>query len=287
MNQRPAEPPRILLVEDNAALRTATEELLKGIGAQPTGAASGAVALRICERQEFDLVLMDLEMPGLDGYKVCAAMHARLADRCPPIVALSARLGEPERRRCLAVGMVETLQKPVDSDRLQRLIARWVSGGEDSEVPPSKRSLPPSGTHGGVSPEVLARLVQLEARVGPDGWVDQLVDSYRRSASAKVREMDEALQNGDLDAFAESVHALNSDASSVGALRMARLCGELEQAVRHALSGAEVRATSGSSSGAEPLELLGALKAEMSNVEADLGAFQKERADVASVSSAR
>ncbi len=287
MNQRPSEPPRVLLVEDNAALRTATEELLKGVGAQPTGAASGAIALGICEREEFDLVLMDLEMPGLDGYKVCAALHTRLAERCPPVVALSARLGESERRRCLAVGMVETVQKPVDSERLQRLIRRWASGGAESDAPASQRSLPPSGTRGGVSPEGLARLVQLEARVGPSGWVDDLIVSYRKSASARVREMDDALERGDLDAFAESVHALNSDASSVGALRMARLCGELEQLVRQWLGQASGPAPTDSASDTDVGQQLDGLKIEMGHVETDLYAFQMERADGESHDSVR
>ena len=275
MDQRPAEPPRILLVEDNAALRTATEEVLKGIGARPTGAASGAVALGICEREEFDLVLMDLEMPGLDGYKVCAAMHARLAERCPPVVALSARLGEPERRRCLAVGMVETLQKPVDANRLKRLIDRWAGGGAVGDAPESQRSLPPSGTRGGVAAEALQRLAELEARVGPSGWVDQLIESYRASAAAKLRELDGALGLGQLDAFAESVHALNSDASSLGALRMARLCGELERDVRQALCDAALPRDAVFDDAAKRLFAL--LKAEVLSVETDLRAFQAGR----------
>jgi len=263
----PADPPRILLVEDNAALRSATEEVLKSIGTRPTGAASGAIALGICEREDFDLILMDLEMPGLDGYKASAALRARLGERCPPIVALSARLGDSERGRCLAVGMVETLQKPVDADRLQRLIQRWACGGPGDSMPPSKRSLPPSGTQGGVSREVLERLAQLESRVGPPGWVDQLIQSYRDSAVAKVREMEDSLAVGDRDAFAESVHALNSDASSVGALRMARLCGELEQ---------EVRQLPTTGFNAASMARFDALKGEMARVELDLSDFQAE-----------
>jgi CheY-like chemotaxis protein len=287
VHQRPAEPPRILLVEDNAALRAATEEVLRSIGARTTGAASGAIALGVCEREDFDLILMDLEMPGLDGYKACAALQARLAERCPPVVALSARLGESERRRCLAVGMVETVQKPVDADRLERLIKRWASDGGEDATPPSKRSLPPSGTRGGVSPDVLARLAQLESRVGPPGWVDQLIQSYRDSAVAKVRDMESALAVGDVAAFAESVHALNSDASSLGALRMARLCGELEQEVRLALSPESSGSAECASFSPESAALFSSLKGEMSRVELDLCAFQKSSGGTDSVRGAR
>lgn len=270
--------PRVLLVEDSAALRTATEEVLRGLGVEPVGAESGALALQLCDRESFSLVLMDLELPGLDGYKVCSVMRARLGATCPPVVALSARLGEPERRRCLAVGMVDTLRKPVHPSLLERTIQRWARG--DSPVEPeSVREPPPSGTRSGVNREFLQRLIGLESRVGPDGWLDSLISDYRASASEHRQGVVVALRSADLEALADRAHALSSDAASLGALRMAELCAQLEGSARelHGRPGSDGRVGPERFHGVEVL--VEALSAEMSHVERDLVTFQQSRLD--------
>jgi CheY-like chemotaxis protein len=123
---------RILLAEDNPVNALLATSLLKRQGCVIDRAASGEEALEALARAPYDLVLMDVRMPGMDGMQAVAALRAR-GDRTP-VIALTANAFEEDRRACLDAGMDDFLTKPLDADRLRAAVARWTTPPEQDRL---------------------------------------------------------------------------------------------------------------------------------------------------------
>ncbi|MCG3189065.1 MAG: Aerobic respiration control sensor protein ArcB [Burkholderiaceae bacterium] len=125
---------RVLIAEDNALNMMITATLLERWGVQVGRAVDGAEVIGAAQAAELDsapfhAVLMDLEMPRLNGYDAARELCRKLGARTPPIIALTAATTAHERDEALRAGMCEFLTKPIDSDRLRSVLARWVGGG--------------------------------------------------------------------------------------------------------------------------------------------------------------
>ncbi|MCP4688311.1 MAG: response regulator, partial [Desulfobacterales bacterium] len=128
---------RILLVEDNELNQEVAEELLTEAGLLVTIADNGKKALEALKTAAFDLVLMDIQMPEMDGYQATEAIRADPAYKDPPIIAMTAHAMAGEREKCLAAGMNEHITKPVDYRELFSTLIRWIAPGErDGESAP-------------------------------------------------------------------------------------------------------------------------------------------------------
>jgi signal transduction histidine kinase/CheY-like chemotaxis protein len=120
---------RVLVVEDNAVNLMITEEFVRQLGHAPSGAADGAAAIAACEREAPQLVLMDLQMPVMDGLETTRRLRALQAEgRLPrfPIIALTAHAGDADRRLGADAGMDDYLTKPILIDALRAALARWI-----------------------------------------------------------------------------------------------------------------------------------------------------------------
>jgi two-component system, sensor histidine kinase len=130
----PLDPPSVLagtvlVVEDNAVNRLIAEEMLHSLGIQVVQAEDGAQALALLERQSVDVVLMDCQMPVMDGYTATQHIREREArDHLPrlPIVALTANAYAEDSARALAVGMDAHLAKPYTRNQLRNLLTQWI-----------------------------------------------------------------------------------------------------------------------------------------------------------------
>jgi CheY-like chemotaxis protein len=119
----------ILIVEDNAVNQIVARRLAEQLGCAVTVAASGEEALLLAARERFDLVLMDCQMPGLDGYETTREIRRLEAGKQPtPIIALTASVLAGEREKCLAHGMNDFLSKPLTRSALAEMLARWLPG---------------------------------------------------------------------------------------------------------------------------------------------------------------
>jgi signal transduction histidine kinase/CheY-like chemotaxis protein len=120
---------RVLIVEDNAVNLMITEEFVRQLGHEPIGASDGAAAIAECQRQAPQLVLMDLQMPVMDGFETTRRLRALQSQgRLPhfPIVALTAHAGHADRRKSAAVGMEDYLTKPILLDALRSAFEKWI-----------------------------------------------------------------------------------------------------------------------------------------------------------------
>ncbi len=120
---------RVLVVEDNLVNQKVAMRMIEKLGYAVEVVADGQAAVEALEKQDYDLVLMDCQMPVMDGYAATEEIRRREGDRRhTPIVALTAHAVEANRRRCLEIGMDDFVTKPVTSDQLRRVLEDWIPG---------------------------------------------------------------------------------------------------------------------------------------------------------------
>ncbi len=125
--------PRLLLAEDSRANQAVAVRMLEKMGCQVELVEGGAAAVAAVERAVFDVVLMDCQMPGMDGYQAAAEIRSAQGDRAPTIVALTAHAMQGERERCLAAGMDDYLAKPFTMYSLGKALQRALSDSAGAE----------------------------------------------------------------------------------------------------------------------------------------------------------
>jgi two-component system sensor histidine kinase/response regulator len=137
---------RILLAEDNVVNQKVALRTLETMGHVVTVVSDGLLALRELERNTFDVVLMDCQMPIMDGFEATHAIRAREAGgRRTPIIAMTANALAGDREACLSAGMDDYIPKPVRADQLRAALERWTTKGSDA------KAVPDAGANGGPS----------------------------------------------------------------------------------------------------------------------------------------
>jgi len=224
---------RVLAVEDNALNRIVLEEILQAEGVQVTLAEDGERALDEFERRgdgAYDIVLTDIQMPGIDGYETAR----RILSQAPaiPVIGLTAHAMREERERCLAVGMVEHVAKPIDIDGLVAAIRR--------HVPRLAEDAPPAGNGGAnmhaadVLPAVPAiNWEALEERFpGRASFIDRLAQTLLRTQGETPARLREAVAHDDRAAIVFIAHTLKGMAGNLMAERLHGLARDTEMAAR-------------------------------------------------------
>jgi signal transduction histidine kinase/HPt (histidine-containing phosphotransfer) domain-containing protein/ActR/RegA family two-component response regulator len=218
---------RVLLVEDNRVNQMVAQAMLERFGLSVTVAISGAEAVKLVQQQSFSMVLMDCQMPGMDGYEATRRIRAwEQATGVPsplPIVALTANAMAGDREACLAAGMTDYLAKPVSSATLKKLVASYL--GPLSEVQASEPGPQIFDT------AVLAALPMVADGSEPD-FPRMLLEHYLQDSSELMDQCASALADGDQDTVLRCVHTLKSSSAEVGAVTLADLSKELETRMR-------------------------------------------------------
>ncbi|MCA9552697.1 MAG: response regulator [Myxococcales bacterium] len=228
---------RLLLAEDNETNRRTALLMLQKMGYEVDLAEDGARALEMMDVHRYDAVLMDCQMPGVDGYEASARIRARADDaRHTTIIALTAHASPADQRRCRDAGMNDYLAKPVRYDDLQGMLDKWVHGTASGPMP-SPLSRRPESSRESVDLRLLA---SLRAMAGEDQhMVNDLILAYLDEAPRIIETMGERLEEDDAAGLAEAVHKLVSSSGNVGANELSELAIRLEaQARARDLSGA-------------------------------------------------
>jgi CheY-like chemotaxis protein/HPt (histidine-containing phosphotransfer) domain-containing protein len=242
-----ARPLRILLAEDNVVNQRVALLLLDRLGYRADLAANGEEALQALGRTPYDVVLMDVQMPELDGLGATRRLRAELpAHRQPWVVAMTASALVEDREACAAAGMDDYLAKPVRREELAAALAQAAEHRAAVEAPArGGRALPasraphdrpaqvvdPSVAAPAVDPAVLRGLTE---RFGARGGelVGQLVRAFEQEAGRRLDELTSAVAGEDRGAVAGVAHALRGSSSALGALELERVCERVELAVR-------------------------------------------------------
>lgn len=236
---RNPEPRRVLLVEDDPIGRRMATRLLQQLGVQADLAGDGQEAVDIVAANQYALVLMDCEMPVLDGYAATAEIRQREAGvaRRLPIIAMTSSTLNADRQRALAAGMDEHLIKPLDLERLTALLVRWnVPHTTVPAVQPAQQpDLPPAPSAD--QPPILdpAGLPTVNGRISEP--YREIVQLFQQEAARRKTALDTALTASDWVQIARIAHTLAGSASSIGALRLAAACSALEVLAKGPASG--------------------------------------------------
>jgi PAS domain S-box-containing protein len=216
-------PLHVLLAEDNLVNQRVTRAQLQRLECDVDVAGDGREAIAAVARRPYDLVLMDCQMPGVDGFDATREIRRREGDgRRVPIVALTANALRGDRERCLAAGMDDYLAKPTDLDALREMLARRAAPareGRAAEARPGRRTTL-------IDAEALSHLKALE-RDGP-GFLAVLVREFDEGFRERLGDMQLAARENDGAALRGAAHSIKGSAGIVGAEGMASLCRRLE-----------------------------------------------------------
>src|SRR3954447_9652247 len=226
---------QVLVAEDNRTNQKVIGKILEHAGHHPTIVATGQEAMEALEDLEFDLVLMDLNMPELDGIeavKLLRFMHN--LDELPPIVALSADATPHTREACRLVGFSAYLPKPVNTQELLRTMAELTDGNLDHgpEQPQARAMADVVPERAAIDLQRLTSLAELDSG---DGFIDGLIDDFLADVDGIIAQLHEAAARGDARTFRDQAHALRSSAAHVGALGLFDLCLAWRELDDHAL----------------------------------------------------
>lgn len=232
---------RVLLVEDNPVNREVALNMLQVLRCHAEIAVNGQEAVRKIQQEKFDVVLMDCEMPVMDGYAATRAVRAWEAQagsgQHVPILALTAHALAEDRRRCLEVGMDDYLTKPFSMEKLRERLVQWVrvapmqsaadeclvSEPVDAENAPVENNV--------IQLRALESIVALDPANG-EALLARLLDTYETSSTELVSVVGGALESGNTEELRRVAHALKSSSGNVGAEQLFELCRSLEAAAR-------------------------------------------------------
>lgn len=221
---------RILVAEDNATNRVVARALLEQLGQRLAFAANGAEAVRAAQAESFDLILMDISMPVMDGMEATRQIRALTgAPARLPVLALTAHAGRAEQDACLAAGCDEVLTKPLDPAALRAALHRW-----SGHLPPA---LPAPATRGGgaapakeADGEIDMRLAELASQIGEEALPDLIAASL--DDLARHRGVLDALSRGEAvgpDVARRTFHSLAGIAATFGAAELTALARAQER----------------------------------------------------------
>jgi two-component system sensor histidine kinase/response regulator len=216
---------RVLLVEDNEVNRELAQEMLSNAGLSVDLAENGRQACDAVQHTAYDLVLMDCQMPVMDGYAATRRIREELGRRQLPIIAMTANALASDREHCLAIGMNDHIPKPIDVAVLYAALARWLGApGKSLPVPPPAADQAP---HGDI--DIDAALARLG---GNRPMFNRLLSRFRENQGDLVARLDAERRQGDRSAMLLRAHTLRGLAGNLGAGRLSALAGALEEQLK-------------------------------------------------------
>ena len=220
---------RILVAEDNIVNQKVAVCQLEKLGYRADVVANGLEAVEAVARVRYALVLMDCQMPEMDGMESAAMIRKRegeQASRRLPIIAMTANAMQGDREKCLDAGMDDYLAKPVKMEHLKATLARWIPGqsipDKQKEPMSSEKREPVDDCLDSV---VLADLRQLDMSCG---LLSSVITQFLEDVPNLLATLQDALQQGDAGALARVAHKLNGASGTLGVRRMRQLCVDLQ-----------------------------------------------------------
>jgi two-component system sensor histidine kinase/response regulator len=226
---------RVLVADDNPINQQLASELLSGVGVAVDVAGTGHEALQMIEAGRYDAVLMDVQMPEMDGVTATAKLRAVPRHQALPIIALTAHAMPGYREECLAAGFTDYVSKPIEPDHLFSVLARLVRRRDESPVRPdassvARRDEPPGNPFAALAPvmdpEKALRLVGGNAVL-----LRKLLGDFLSQANP-IEQLEGAMARADRDAACRQAHSLAGAAGSLAATAVFQEARKLEAVLR-------------------------------------------------------
>lgn len=238
--------PRLLLVEDNPVNLLVAQKLLSALGFKCETAANGDIALKRMQVEHFDLILMDCQMPVLDGYAATRRWRELEAQRADggrlPIVAMTANAMAGDRQRCLDAGMDDYLAKPVSREQLEGCLHRWLPDRMNfvlrnaALVAHAEPAIPVPAVSTARAPApsfpVLDQTMLEELREIAGDETTRIISIFLEDAPRLIGTLEKAAAVPDLDAMRDAAHTLKSSSANVGAMALSAAAKRVELGAR-------------------------------------------------------
>ena len=227
----------ILIAEDNEVNQQVTTELLAALGYSSDIAADGAEAVHMLRTRHYDAVLMDCQMPVLDGYQATERIRRLPAPHnAVPVIALTASVLASDQQRCRTAGMDDVLTKPLRKPDLQAYLTRFLPAAGAAAVTsvPTPVAEQPRAVSDLLDPATVEELREM----GP-GFIDRILPNYLRNAPATATQIAAAAARQDMTELARLAHKLRGSSGTLAGYRLADTCTRLE----HAATSGDISAT--------------------------------------------
>ena len=228
-----------LLVEDNPISRRVMRELLENEGMRVDEAHDGARAIEMLDERSYDLVLMDVQMPVMDGLEATTRIRSDGRYRELPIIAMTAYAMSGDRERCIASGMNDHLPKPIDPDALYSALERWLGPGRaagpsaaaSAQEPPS-----PAPIFNGIDMDFA-----MERMRGDHGFLRQLLSQFCVLYADAPNDIRAKFDAGEVQEARRLAHSIKGAAGTLGALQLQKAAAALEKEIAQGGSAPEAR----------------------------------------------
>jgi two-component system sensor histidine kinase/response regulator len=223
---------RILLVEDNELSQEVAREIMSEAGLTVATADNGEIAIRMMKEETYDLVLMDMQMPVMDGITATKLIRTLPEGGNVPIIAMTANVMQEDKERCFEAGMSDYLSKPIDPDSLWEMLQKWIAPrSETSQVEMESPSIPCAPGEDAL-PEGLDLEAGLRRASGNREFyvkvLKKFVEKYRDSRI----ELERMLTENKVPAALEFLHSMRGAAGTLGAVKLERAITDLEALLR-------------------------------------------------------
>ncbi len=207
---------RILIADNSAINRKIAQVLIEKLGHQVGFAASGIEVMAALTRNSYELILMDVQMPDLDGYETTRSIRSeRMSSYCDiPIVAMTVERNAEDSERCLKAGMNDFISKPLKLREIQEILAKWLK--------------PVDASPSVLDQAVVDSLIELGGGSCTSPLVHELWHTFMQMIPPRLEAMRVAAKNQDLKMIRAEAHKLKSGGGNMGALEFAKICQTLE-----------------------------------------------------------
>ncbi|MBF0153230.1 MAG: response regulator [Magnetococcales bacterium] len=274
----------LLLVEDNDINQQVARELLERVQVRVSIANDGQEAVTLATREAFDVILMDVQMPVMDGFAATREIRRTKSREELPIIAMTANAMTGDRERCLQVGMNDHVAKPVVPEELYATLVRWVkksSAGSPGRPVAGDADRDPARTPS-LLPVPGIEMARGLSHVGGDvSLYRSLLLRFARSQGGACQQMEHDLERGNMADLELTAHTLKGVAAMIGATRLANMAGRIEKQVRTEPEAAEL-AELVASTASELAQIVTAIKTLIPPVpdpSCDCGKVSEERCD--------
>ena len=233
----PPHPPdqqvRVLIAEDNAVNQQVTLGKLKKLGYIADAVSNGLAVLKALDHTPYDIILMDCQMPEMDGYEATQRVRARSGNVPGPyIIAVTAHAMQGASEKCLAAGMNDYISKPVELEALAAALARGLPAPAETVLLIDKKNGagdndPQPQSESALCKKTLRALKELGLEMG-DSFYSQLLETFDQDAVVHLAVLRAAIAGGNTERLRQEAHALKGASLTIGAQGMADLCMELE-----------------------------------------------------------
>ncbi len=223
---------RILLAEDNIVNQEVALAMLTKLGLETDIANNGREAAELVSRNSYDIILMDCQMPEVDGFEATILIRKQTENSTQlPIIAVTANASEKDRTACLEAGMNDFLSKPYTFKHLEQVIIRWLPKTENHSMATTKPEmdelLPEENNSSVLNQDLLDQIRSLDPS-GGDEITHKIMRAFLDSSEGYMQGIEDAIANKDTESLRRLAHTLKSSSANIGAEKLSELFKQLE-----------------------------------------------------------